>query len=94
MTNGRAIYGSICDGKKILLIGSLEAGDVVMAEGGFDIQHVLAEKKIILNIPPFMKGKTQSFLEKEFEIRSIASVRILERAIRCAVKPSCETYCG
>ena len=49
---------------------------MVMADRGFDIQHILAAKKVKLNIPPFMKGKEQLSLEEELETRSIASVRI------------------
>ena len=55
---------------------------MVMADRGFDIQHILAAKNVKLNIPPFMRGKTQLSLEEEFETRTIASVRIhVERAI-------------
>ena len=39
------------------LIHLLDPGDVVMADKGFDIQHLLAPKKAILKIPPFMGGK-------------------------------------
>ena len=64
------------------LIDLLEPGDVVMADKGFDIQHLLAPKKAILNIPPFMGGKEQLTLEEEADTRRIASVRIhVERAI-------------
>ena len=64
------------------LIDLLEPGDVVMADRGFDIQHLLAPKKAILNIPPFMAGKEQLTVEEEAETRRIASVRIhVERAI-------------
>ena len=41
------------------LIDLLAPGDVVMADKGFDIHHLLAPKKAILNIPPFMGGKEQ-----------------------------------
>ena len=53
-----------------------------MADRVFDIQNIVAAKKIKLNIPPFMRGKEQLSLEEEFETRSIASVRIhVETAI-------------
>ena len=53
-----------------------------MADKGFDIQHLLAPKKAILNIPPFMGGKEQLTLQEEADTRRIASVRIhVERAI-------------
>lgn len=66
------------------LIDLLEPGDVVMADKGFDIQHLLAPKKAILNIPPFMGGKEQLTLQEEADTRRIASVRIhVEREIEC-----------
>ncbi len=79
------LYGGHISDKKITelcgIISLLEPGDMVMADRGFDIQDILAQKKITLNIPPFMRGKTQLSLEEEFETR-IASVRIhVERAI-------------
>ena len=81
------LYGGHISDKKITescgILDLLEPGDMVMADGGFDIQHILAAKKVKLNIPPpFMKGKEQLSLEEELETRSIASVRIhVERAI-------------
>ena len=47
-----------------------------MADRSFDIQNIVAAKKIKLNILPFMRGKEQLYLEEEFKTRSIASVRI------------------
>ena len=49
------------------LIDLLEPGDVVMADKGFDIQHLLAPKKAILNIPPFMGGKEQLTLQEKVD---------------------------
>ncbi len=48
-----------------------------MVDRGFDIQDILAPKKIRLNHPPFMRGKTQLSLEEEFETHSIASVEFM-----------------
>ena len=65
-------------------IDLLEPGDVVMADRGFDIQHILAAKNAKLNMAPLMRGKAQLFLEEELETGSFVSVRInVERAIEC-----------
>ena len=60
----------------------LAEGDSVMADRGFEIQDLLAKKKVYLNIPPFMRCKDQLSPEEEDETRDVASVRIhVERAI-------------
>ena len=52
-----------------------------MADRGFEIQDLLAPRKVYLNIPPFM-SKDQLNPDEEDETREIASARILvERAI-------------
>lgn len=59
----------------------LEPGDTLMADRGFNINDDLPEN-VSLNIPPFMRGKSQLSLTEELETRRIASVRIhVERAI-------------
>ena len=63
------------------LIELLEAGDV-MADKGFGIQDLLVAKKVILNIPPFLREKEQLSLAEEAETRRIVSVCIhVERTI-------------
>ena len=52
----------------------LEEGDSVMADRGFEIQDLLAKKKVYLNIPPFMRCKDQLSPEEEDETRDVASV--------------------
>ena len=47
-----------------------------MADRGFEIQDLLASKKVYLNIPPFMRSKDQLNPDEEHETREIASVRI------------------
>ena len=60
---------------------SMERGDSVMADWGFDISEDLPEG-VELNIPPFMRGKDQLTVKEETKTRRIASVRIhVERAI-------------
>ena len=81
------LYGGHISDKAITascgLIELLEAGDVVMADKGFDIQDLLVGKKVILNIPPFLRERDQLSLEDEAETRRIASLRIhVERAIQ------------
>ena len=80
------LYGGHISDKAMIqdcgLIDLLEPGDVVMADKGFDIQHLLAPKKEILNIPPFMGRKEQLTLQEEADTQRIASVCIhVERAI-------------
>lgn len=61
----------------------LEENDSVMADRGFLIDEYLAKKKVKLNIPPFMGGKSQLSPREEEETRRIASVRIhVERVIQ------------
>ena len=60
----------------------LQPGDSVMADHGFDIQDDLALRGVKLNIPPFLKGKSQLSESELVETRRIASVRIhVERAM-------------
>ena len=60
----------------------LEPGDSVMPDRGFDVEDVLAHKGVLLNIPPYLNGRSH-FLEKEVvQTRRIAELRIhVERAI-------------
>lgn len=60
----------------------LDAGDSVMADRGFLIEEDLAEVGAKLNIPPFLKGRSQLSNEDEKKTRQIAKVRIhVERVI-------------
>ena len=60
----------------------LEEGDSVMADRGFDIEEDLMLRGVSLNIPLFLRGKSQ-LSEKELKVtRRIASLRIhVERAM-------------
>ena len=80
------LYGGHCSDKAIVedcgILQLLEEGDSVMADRGFEIQDLLAKKKVYLNIPPLMRCKDQLSPEEEDETRDVASVRIhVERAI-------------
>ena len=53
-----------------------------MADGGFDIQDDLTPLGVKLNIPPFLRGKSQLDSNEMIETRRIASARIhVERAM-------------
>jgi len=57
-------------------------GDEVMADRGFTIAEDLCARQVKLNIPSFMKGRSQLTQQETIESRRIASVRIhVERAI-------------
>ena len=60
----------------------LEEGDSVMADRGFDVEDILAHKKVRLNFPPRLDGRPR-LPEKDVEkTRRIAEVRIhVERSI-------------
>ena len=48
-----------------------------MADRGFDITEDLAPIDVRLNIPPFLRGKSQLDSKELIETRRIASLRIL-----------------
>lgn len=82
-----ALYsGSISDRELSIRSGFINLeyneGDSVMADKGFTIADLLAKKQVILNIPPFLRGKDQFTESETVETEKIASVRILvERRI-------------
>lgn len=80
------LYGGHASDKEIVntsgIVNLVEPGDSVMADRGFEIQDLLATRKVVLNIPPFMRCKDQLDPDEEEETRQIAAVRIhVERAI-------------
>ena len=79
--------GSICISDKALtrqsgILDLLESGDSVMADRGFDIEEDLTLRSVHLNIPPYLRGKTQLWAKEVMVTRRIASLRIhVERAM-------------
>lgn len=66
--------GSISDKERTRRSGLLEllqSGDYVMADRGFDIQDYLTLLGVKVNIPPFLKGKTQLDEGERIETRRI-----------------------
>ena len=58
------------------LLDLLDRDDSIMADRGFDILEDLAPRGVRLNIPPFLRGKTQLDQREMTETRRIASLRI------------------
>ena len=65
------------------ILGLLQRGDCVMADRGFDIQDDLTPLAVKLNMPPFLRGKTQLDTNEMVETRRIASVHI---HVECAME--------
>ena len=64
------------------MLNHLIAGDVVLADRGFDISDSVGTMHAQLHIPAFTKGKTQLSALEVHETRKIANVRIhVERVI-------------
>ena len=64
------------------LLALLERDDSIMADKGFDIQHLLGTIGVRLNIPPFRRGNQQMTPDEVLKTKKIAAVRIhVERAI-------------
>ncbi len=60
----------------------LEPGDSIVADKGFDIEEYLIPLGVKLNIPPFLRGKTQFDHSEVVVTRRVASLRIhVERAM-------------
>lgn len=80
-----AYAGSISDRQTVErseLLNKLEPGDSIMADRGYNIQDMFIGRDIILNIPTFLKGKSQVPGLKILEDRRLASQRVhIERLI-------------
>lgn len=69
--------GSISDKELTRISGLLhllQPGDSVMADRGFDIMEDLAPLGVMLNIPPFLRGKSQLESKELVQTRRIASL--------------------
>ena len=65
-------------------LSELEPGDSLMADKSFDIEEYLIPLGVRLNIPPFLRGKTQFDHSELIQTRRVASLRIhVERAMEC-----------
>ena len=87
LTSVSDLFGGHCRDKVIVehcgILHLLEENDAVMADCGFEIQDLLAPKKVYVNIPTFTRSKDQLNPDEEDETREIASVCIhVERAIK------------
>lgn len=69
---------SISDREIVAKSGILETtGEAVMADKGFDISDFLEDKGVLINIAPFLKGKSQFSSKEVMKTRIIANKRIL-----------------
>lgn len=80
------LYGGSISDKEITersgLMNKLQRGDAVMADRGFNIGGLLADKGVPVNLPPFMDPSGQFDDADMLKTRRIASLRIhVERAI-------------
>lgn len=78
-TSDRAIVER-CD-----LLDKCEEGDTIMADRGFIVNDLCANKGIKLNIPTFMRGRSQLPSNTVLKDRNLASTRVhIERLINLA----------
>ena len=57
-------------------LDKLAPGNLIMADRGFTIRYILMNKKVDLNIPPFLNGWAHFTATEEINTRRIARVRI------------------
>lgn len=80
-----AYGGSISDRQTIErsdLLAKCEAGDTILADRGFNIQDIFVSKDVKVNIPEFLKGKTQLSGLSVLRDRELARKRVhIERLI-------------
>jgi hypothetical protein len=74
-----AYEGSISDReivKKSGFLDHISSGDIVLADRGFTIEDLLAQKNATLVIPPFLKGRAEFTEEETVLTKIIAKARI------------------
>lgn len=75
----------ICERSDLLKKPMFDSGDAIMADRGFNVQDLFANKNVHVNIPSFLKGKHQLGANEVVRDRRIASKRIhIERIIGLA----------
>lgn len=68
--------------KKSGILDHIVEDDIILADKGFEIADLVAEKKAVLNIPNFLRKKTQFSLKELDENKQVTQYRIhVERAI-------------
>ncbi|CAG5055652.1 unnamed protein product [Parnassius apollo] len=82
-------YGGSVSDRQIIerskLINVCDSGDSIMADRGFNVQDIFASRDITINIPMFLKGKTQLPGVRIIQDRKLASKRVhIERIIGLA----------
>lgn len=84
---GRTSDRQICERSALLKdAGRLfDSGDSIMADRGFNVQDLFATKNVFVNIPTFLRGKSQLVPADVVKDKKIASKRIhIERVIGLA----------
>lgn len=83
---GSASDRQICERSELLTNDNMfQKGDSIMADRGFNVQDLFASKDVKVNMPTFMKGKSQLSASDVVKDRCIASKRIhVERVIGLA----------
>lgn len=79
-------YGGSVSDRQIIersnLLQKCDDGDSIMADRGFNVQDIFAQKNIKLNIPAFLKGRSQLPGLQLIQDRKLASKRVhIERII-------------
>lgn len=84
------LYGGAISDREIIInsgfIDKLEPGDSVSADRGFEISDLLEGKQAVLNIPPFLRGKSQLSADEVQDTRAIANRRILIEQVNSRAK--------